>query len=378
MGWNAQPTRQVILEDARVPVANRLGDEGIGFKIAMAGLDGGRLNIGACSLGGAQAALDKALAYATDRKAFGQRHRRLPGAAVQARRHGDRARMRRAPSSGAPPRRSTPRRSMRRKLCAMAKRVATDIGLRGRQRGAADPRRLRLSRRLRHREDRARPARPPDPRRHQRDHAGDRGARPRRDGATRREPRRSGTASTSDAGEFTMTTIAFIGLGNMGGPMAANLVKAQHRVDRVRPRAGLLRPGAGPTASTVARSARGASRRPTWSSPCCRPAGTCSRSGPTSCRPSRAGALVIDCSTIDVDSARRRMRMARPSAASLSLDAPVSGGVGGAEGRDADLHGGRQRRRPSRAPSRSCGRWASASCIAARPAPARPRRSATT
>jgi alkylation response protein AidB-like acyl-CoA dehydrogenase len=73
MGWNAQPTRQVIFEDARVPVANRLGDEGIGFKIAMAGLDGGRLNIGACSLGGAQAALDKSLAYANDRKAFGSR-----------------------------------------------------------------------------------------------------------------------------------------------------------------------------------------------------------------------------------------------------------------------------------------------------------------
>jgi alkylation response protein AidB-like acyl-CoA dehydrogenase len=73
MGWNAQPTRQVILEDARVPVANRLGEEGIGFKIAMSGLDGGRLNIGACSLGGAQAALDKSLSYANDRRAFGQR-----------------------------------------------------------------------------------------------------------------------------------------------------------------------------------------------------------------------------------------------------------------------------------------------------------------
>ncbi|HEX2555207.1 MAG TPA: acyl-CoA dehydrogenase family protein [Microvirga sp.] len=73
MGWNAQPTRQVILEDARVPVANRLGEEGIGFKIAMSGLDGGRLNIGACSIGGAQAALDKSLAYAADRRAFGQR-----------------------------------------------------------------------------------------------------------------------------------------------------------------------------------------------------------------------------------------------------------------------------------------------------------------
>jgi alkylation response protein AidB-like acyl-CoA dehydrogenase len=73
MGWNAQPTRQVILEDARVPVANRLGEEGAGFKVAMAGLDGGRINIGACSLGGAQAALDKSVAYANDRQAFGSR-----------------------------------------------------------------------------------------------------------------------------------------------------------------------------------------------------------------------------------------------------------------------------------------------------------------
>jgi alkylation response protein AidB-like acyl-CoA dehydrogenase len=73
MGWNAQPTRAVIFENARVPVANRLGDEGIGFKIAMAGLDGGRLNIAACSLGGAQSALDKALVYMKERKAFGKR-----------------------------------------------------------------------------------------------------------------------------------------------------------------------------------------------------------------------------------------------------------------------------------------------------------------
>jgi hypothetical protein len=73
MGWNAQPTRAVILEGARVPAANLLGAEGQGFKIAMSGLDGGRLNIGACSLGGAQAALDKALAYMRERKAFGKR-----------------------------------------------------------------------------------------------------------------------------------------------------------------------------------------------------------------------------------------------------------------------------------------------------------------
>jgi alkylation response protein AidB-like acyl-CoA dehydrogenase len=73
MGWNAQPTRAVIFENARAPVANRLGDEGIGFKIAMAGLDGGRINIAACSLGGAQSALDQSLTYMKERKAFGKR-----------------------------------------------------------------------------------------------------------------------------------------------------------------------------------------------------------------------------------------------------------------------------------------------------------------
>jgi alkylation response protein AidB-like acyl-CoA dehydrogenase len=73
MGWHTQPTRQVILEGCRIPAAQRLGDEGTGFRIAMAGLDGGRLNIAACSLGGAQAALDRALAYMAERRAFGQR-----------------------------------------------------------------------------------------------------------------------------------------------------------------------------------------------------------------------------------------------------------------------------------------------------------------
>jgi alkylation response protein AidB-like acyl-CoA dehydrogenase len=73
MGWNAQPTRQVVFEDVRVPVANLLGSEGDGFRIAMNGLNGGRLNIAACSIGGAQSALDKAVAYLLERKAFGAR-----------------------------------------------------------------------------------------------------------------------------------------------------------------------------------------------------------------------------------------------------------------------------------------------------------------
>lgn len=72
MGWNAQPTRQVIFENCRVPAANRLGEEGGGFRIAMKGLDGGRLNIAACSIGGAQDALDRTLAYMAQRKAFGK------------------------------------------------------------------------------------------------------------------------------------------------------------------------------------------------------------------------------------------------------------------------------------------------------------------
>ncbi len=72
MGWNSQPTAAVIFEDARVPVANLIGEEGQGFKIAMMGLDGGRLNIGACSLGTAQTALDTAKAYMKERKQFGR------------------------------------------------------------------------------------------------------------------------------------------------------------------------------------------------------------------------------------------------------------------------------------------------------------------
>lgn len=72
MGWNAQPTRAVIFDDCRVPAENLIGREGEGFKIAMAGLDGGRLNIAACSLGGAQSAFDHSLRYMANRKAFGR------------------------------------------------------------------------------------------------------------------------------------------------------------------------------------------------------------------------------------------------------------------------------------------------------------------
>mgnify|MGYP001766089426 FL=1 len=127
MGWNAQPTRTVIFEDCRVPVANRLGPEGIGFKVAMAGLDGGRLNIAACSLGGAQGALDKALAYMSERKAFGKRldefqalQFRLADMAIEL--EAARTFLWRAASNLDA---KTPEATT---LCAMAKRFVTDTG----------------------------------------------------------------------------------------------------------------------------------------------------------------------------------------------------------------------------------------------------------
>ncbi|MEJ5976498.1 acyl-CoA dehydrogenase family protein [Novosphingobium sp. PS1R-30] len=72
LGWNSSPTAQVSFDNVKVPVENRVGAEGDGFKFAMAGLDGGRLNIGACSLGGAQRCLDEAILYAKDRQQFGK------------------------------------------------------------------------------------------------------------------------------------------------------------------------------------------------------------------------------------------------------------------------------------------------------------------
>ncbi|MBD3846800.1 isobutyryl-CoA dehydrogenase [Bosea sp. SSUT16] len=127
MGWNAQPTRAVIFENCRVPVANRLGPEGIGFKIAMAGLDGGRLNIGACSIGGAQGALDKAIAYAKERKAFGSAiadfqalQFKLADMATEL--EAARTLLWRAAAALDA---KTPDAT---KLCAMAKRIATDTG----------------------------------------------------------------------------------------------------------------------------------------------------------------------------------------------------------------------------------------------------------
>jgi alkylation response protein AidB-like acyl-CoA dehydrogenase len=127
LGWNSQPTCQLIFEGARVPVANRIGAEGDGFKIAMAGLDGGRVNIGACSLGGARACLDAARVYMTERKQFGKHlaefqalQFKLADMATEL----DAARLmihRAASSLDAKHPDATQR-------CAMAKRFATDVG----------------------------------------------------------------------------------------------------------------------------------------------------------------------------------------------------------------------------------------------------------
>ncbi|WP_377811775.1 isobutyryl-CoA dehydrogenase (plasmid) [Azospirillum sp. A29] len=127
MGWNAQPTRAVILEDARIPATALLGQEGMGFKFAMKGLDGGRINIAACSIGGAQAALDKALTYMSERKAFGQTLDRFQAlqfriADMATELEAARTFVHRAASALDAKNKDATR------LCAMAKRFATDTG----------------------------------------------------------------------------------------------------------------------------------------------------------------------------------------------------------------------------------------------------------
>lgn len=127
MGWNSQPTAVVNFEDCRVPEGNRLGDEGIGFSIAMHGLNGGRINIGACSLGGAAAAFETALDYVQGREQFGH-----PLAGFQATQfkladmatelEAARLMLHRAASALDTKDPAAPR------YCAMAKRLATDLG----------------------------------------------------------------------------------------------------------------------------------------------------------------------------------------------------------------------------------------------------------
>ena len=127
LGWNSQPTAMVVFEDCRVPVANRIGAEGEGFKIAMMGLDGGRLNIGACSLGGARACLDLARAHVGTRSQFGQQLARFQSvrfklADMATELEAARLMIRQAAAKLDA---ADPEATM---LCAMAKRFATDAG----------------------------------------------------------------------------------------------------------------------------------------------------------------------------------------------------------------------------------------------------------
>ncbi|WP_067479415.1 acyl-CoA dehydrogenase family protein [Actinomadura hibisca] len=127
MGWNAQPTRQVLLDGVRLPADRRIGAEGDGFRVAMHGLNGGRLGIAACSLGGAQAALEAATAYLADRTAFG--HRLLDAQALQFRLADMAIELEAARSlvwrAAAALDAGDPRAPQ---MCAMAKRFATDTG----------------------------------------------------------------------------------------------------------------------------------------------------------------------------------------------------------------------------------------------------------
>lgn len=127
MGWHAQPTRQVILDGVRVPASAMLGDEGRGFAIAMSALNGGRLNIAACSLGGAQWALDKAVQYVHERMAFGEplaEKQSILFAIADMRTDLHAARLMVRDGAQAVDERA-PDATMR---CAMAKRFATDAG----------------------------------------------------------------------------------------------------------------------------------------------------------------------------------------------------------------------------------------------------------
>lgn len=127
MGWNAQPTRQVVLDGVRLPAGRLLGAEGEGFRIAMGGLNGGRLGIAACSLGGAQDALERATGYLAEREAFGARL--LHAQALQFRLADMATELEAARSllwrAAAALDRGDPRAP---ELCAMAKRYATDTG----------------------------------------------------------------------------------------------------------------------------------------------------------------------------------------------------------------------------------------------------------
>ncbi len=303
MGWNAQPTAQVNFDNVRVPVENRVGAEGDGFRFAMMGLDGGRLNIAACSLGGAGFALDTAKAYMEVRNQFGRPLKdfqalqfRIADMATEL----DAARLMTRRAADALDKRD-PEAT---KYAAMAKRFATDAGfevanqalqLHGGYGYLKDYPLERIVRDLRG---------PPDPGGHQRDHAGD-----------------------HQPGDVPpMTRIAFIGVGNMGCGMAANLVKSGAEVTAFDlSKAALDKASAAGCA--LATSAADAVRRADVVITML-PAGQHVRAvyGDDIIPNAPREALLIDCSTIDVDSARAVAAQAA-EAGFHAADAPVSGGI---------------------------------------------------
>ena len=256
MGWNAQPTAQVIFEGVRVPADAMLGGadgEGTGFGIAMNGLNGGRINIAACSLGGAQAAYDKAAGYLADRQAFGgalldEPTIRFTLADMATALETSRILLWRAASA------LDDDHPDKVELCAMAKRYVTDacydvadqaLQLHGgygylREYGLEKiVRDLRVHRILEGTNEIMRVV------------------------IGRAEAARARALVHDGKGSRSMTTIAFLGLGNMGGPMAANLVAAGHTVHGFDP----VPPCRRPQRTRAPRSSTPAPRRsptPTW------------------------------------------------------------------------------------------------------------------
>lgn len=317
MGWHAQPTAQVVLDGVRVPAEAMLGGadgEGAGFGIAMSGLNGGRLNIAACSLGGAQAAFDKAGAYVRDRQAFGgslldeptvrftladmatglQTSRILLWRAASALDDATPTRSScvRWPSATSP----TPALRSPTRPCSCTAAMAICASMVWRRSSATC------------------------------------GCIASWKGPTRScgwssvGPRPRGSAPPFR--EAQMTTIAFLGLGNMGAPMSANLVGAGHVVRGFDP-APTAASGAAAHGVAVFRSAPEAVAEADVVITMLPTGEVVRRCYTDVLAAARPATLFIDSSTISVTDAREVHALAE-SHGMLQLDAPVSGGVKGA------------------------------------------------